>query len=125
MLLWLVSTWAAALNWCCELPTRATWPASHEAVERGIHQEGHDHTSKVHEDSQHQPDEPDCAEFSSVDKGLRLAEGALPNAIEFAYALRLILWLTEVPQNATGSPTLHPPPIFAASPFLATIRLLL
>ncbi len=133
-LLWLVSAWAVAANWCCELPAGRTEfphtaaPAQHELAEHGVRQNGHDYTAKVTEKSPPKPADPDCAEIAPLDRGLRLAEVALaqPSAEEIAYALAPTPWPIEIPKSdAFGRWVILPPPIYQTSPFLSTIRLLL
>ncbi len=132
--LWLVSTWAAAANWCCESSPGSNQfageavHAQHELADHGILQDGHDHAGKIPEEPQNQPANPDCAEIALVDKCLRLAEVAftLPSAEEIDDTLPLTPWPIEIPRSSVfGQWVLPPPPIYQANPFLSTIRLLL
>ncbi|MFN0318496.1 MAG: hypothetical protein ACKVQA_26015 [Burkholderiales bacterium] len=132
--LWLASTWAAAANWCCDVPTsRTEFPndatsAHHEPAEYATDHAGHDHPAKVTEETTPQPaDSESCAEIAPVDKGLRWGGFALaqPSAGEIVYAPAPAPRSNGILKRDAFGRWIPPPPVYQASPFLSTIRLLL
>lgn len=132
VILYLISTWAAAVAWCCKLPIGQITPVlskvvQHKMSSHGAHDGSHEHISQASIAAQQEPSDSECDEVVPIDQSVRTVQGMwVPDGHEIICVFRLAP--QPVDTLSSSKPVrwvLSPPPIYHPSDFLSTIRLLL